>query len=434
MPDPAPVYRNRFWYKITCVEPERGNVSTFKEAGEIIAAIHNVLDGWPQIPMLTAWSFEGIGDSPVNMDLMGFGGMESVENHAGTAEDIRELADACQTEFNAVLSYHLNVDDSYREYPGWDDTIICRDPYGDRVPWINMFGRTGFHISHTLDVESGKVFERLDRFRNHLPLAEAVHLDAFRNTNMHWSEDAFISMVDELECGVNPIIDYFTRSGIAVSIEGARQMPMQQTGWISAFWHMSRLSDFPARAVLFHGKAIGGGIPGCPARVAHAFGTSIDTDVCYHPNRHPLSLSLLEDWDRIVDLLYLGFLHYQFCLQFELLSASRQDDHFILTYADGLTTSVQENGDTLVTKWNHLLIAKDDTRMLPFPDSLYLYSREEGMIERELPAEWLTKGLSAHALDRAGRQPFTDWRICEGRIQIRLKARQPVVFRRTEPT
>ena len=52
-----------------------------------------------------------------------------------------------------------------------------------------------------------------------VPLEGAIHIDAFRNMNWSWEPDGFIGPIEELECGVKPIVQWLKDRGIDVTTE-----------------------------------------------------------------------------------------------------------------------------------------------------------------------------------------------------------------------
>jgi hypothetical protein len=291
-----------------------------------------------------------------------------------------------------------------------------------------MFGRIGYHICHTKDVESGKVFQRLETFLNQIPVEKTIHLDAFRNTNCSWEPDGFIGMVEELECGVKPILDFLNKKGLIVSLENARAMPIQQVGLVPAYWHMTPISLCVSRIMLFHRKAIGGGTFACPDRVRWGFGSAINMGFSYRPVPEGNDLSLTQDWPAIVNEIYLGYMLYRFYLQRELLDARQVKNEYRLRFADGVCTTVDIRGERLSVTWGDVVIANDDNRFLPFENEIYLFSKTGIDRTWQLPDHWQNTALQAHALRPEGKKPFTDF-SCNGQtITADVPSGQPIKF------
>ena len=174
-PAPDPLYKERVWYKVFNAR-RLGDVSTtFKQTLEIIEAIYHVTDHLPQMVYLTGWQYDGHDT--------GFPSFDKLNPVLGTRDDLLELVRAAKERFNCIISYHSNVDDAYPLYPGWDESLLCRDVDGKIMPYMIFDERQSYHLAHTKDVESGKIFQRLDAMLKLIPVEKTIHLDAFRYSN-----------------------------------------------------------------------------------------------------------------------------------------------------------------------------------------------------------------------------------------------------------
>ncbi|MCL6458382.1 MAG: hypothetical protein K6T85_10295 [Gorillibacterium sp.] len=321
-PDANPIYREAIWYKVFCAEKKRGVLTTFQETLEIIRQIHNITNGIPQIVYLVGWQFEGHDTGYPSLNRLN---TKLAVNPDRVLEELLELIRRAKEEYDCTISYHINVDDAFPNSPDWNPDILSRDPDGSPRVWIDPdlsdpasdgISRT-YHISHTKDVESGEVFRRLDEFLALVPVEGTVHLDAFRNTNASWDGDAYIGPIEELICGMRPIIAYLNAQGIDVSTEGLNGMPIEDAGVFSAYWHCNP-------SLLYHGKIVGGGNVDLNA-VAWGKGASIDADILFRGEPTRLagdqfqSNDFASNWNRIVDILYLGSILYQFYLRREMV-------------------------------------------------------------------------------------------------------------------
>ena len=212
LPDADSIYLTHIWYK-TFMDHHTGMRTTINQAREIIEAISNVTDGLPQIPCLVGWQ-EGGHDHK-------YPSMGTVNQRIGGPAALRELFAACKQRYNTILSYHQNIDDAYADSADWDPDFC--GPKG---------------ICHTIDVEKGAVFRRLDTMLEAIPVEKTLHFDNMRITNTHTAEGfRHIGIMEELVCGLMPIIDYLRKKGITITTEGQNGMPCDASLVVQGFWH-----------------------------------------------------------------------------------------------------------------------------------------------------------------------------------------------------
>lgn len=434
MPRANPLYKEAIWYKIFCADPKRGVMTTFKETLDIIRRVHRITDGARQIVYLVGWQFDGHDTGYPALDRLN----ESLAERPGHArEELLALVRTAREKYDCIVSYHINVDDAYRSSPAWKPELLSRDPDGRPRVWIDP-GQTSeghdgraYHISHTKDVESGDVFRRLDALLALVPATDTIHIDAFRNTNASWEEDGgYIGPLEELVCGMKPIIAYFNDRGIDVSTEGQNGMPVEDAGLFSAYWHFS-----PSLA--YHGVIVGGGSVDMNA-VAWGKGASIDADVLYvgEPSRlegeRVASSDFATKWHQIVDILYLGSMLYRFYLEREMVELRENESEIAIRFADGVRAKVDKRAGTLSVRWGELVIAEDDDRFVPAGDRIFLYSRPGSEREWTLPAGWRSGEAEwrAYRLTGEGREPTQAFAVSGDRLRIRLEPNVPVVLER----
>jgi hypothetical protein len=430
-PDANPIYKEAIWYKIFCAEKKKGVLTTFQETLDIIRQIHNITNGIPQIVYLVGWQFEGHDTGYPSLNRLN---TKLAVNPKRAREELLELIRRAKEDYCCTISYHINIDDAYVDSPDWNPAILSRDPDGAARVWIDqkdpdMEGSVDhrvFHINHTKDVESGNVFKRLDAFLELIPVEHTVHLDAFRNTNASWDGSEYIGPLEELICGMKPILAYFKARGIDVSTEGQNGMPIEDSGIFSAYWHYSP-------SLLYHGKIVGGGSFDMNA-TTWGKGTSIDADILYRGEPTKLdgnefkSNDFEMSWTRIVDMIYLGSMLYLFYLQREMVEL-REDDHTVfIRYADGVNVRIDKIADQLNVQWGELNIADDDNRCIPLDDRIYLYSRNGTDRDWRLPEDWLNAEIAAFRLTKDGGREATAYTLGENSIRLRLDPHIPVII------
>jgi len=420
IPDGDSIYHNSIWYKIFLDLPATGVRTTFSQAQEIIEAIYNVTDGLPQIVYLVGWQYEGHDT--------GYPAMDKVNEHIGGREALLQLVKASKELFNTIISYHNNIDDAYPEYEAWDNTII---------------GDCG-NISHCLDAESGKIYKRLTDMMETVPVEKTIHFDNARITSGVASKN--IGIMEELECGLRPIIEFMRRHGITVTTEGQNGIPIDCSPIFQGLWHY----DPPmTTAQIWHRKIMGGGWgdhTGPQSRFELGLGSSIHQDFSYLPidreslgdeiwdkyfhwfdRPSGLTLSFVKDWDEIVDRIYRGTLLYHFYLEHEMTNFQRVPDGVRIEY-DNKEIVVENANNHLRVTWGDVIIADDDDRFIPCGNAIYAYSLAGSECDWILPERFRVKELQVFTLSKNGKGAPPDYKLEKDRIHLKLEPRIPVLL------
>jgi hypothetical protein len=412
LPGPAATHKRAIWYKIFCARPGKPPETAFAQAREIIERIHRFTDGLPQIAYLVGWQYEGHDT--------GYPSLDKINTALGSREDLRELHRYAKERLNTVVSYHINLDDAYREHPGWDPAIITRQPDGELGRWEVFNGKTSYHISHTKDVESGKVFQRLNAMMKEVPVETAIHIDAFRNMNWSWEPGGIIGAIDELERGVKPIVEFFRSRGIDVTTESIDSDAAEWCGIVSGVWHMA---DPLPMLQLRHGKMLGGGRIERRGMSRWGLGTSLNGDVRYSVDGADyLSRG---DWDQLLDDIYLGTLLYHFYVEREMTQFRMDEKEIRLGFADGVTTVASRDNSSLDVTLGDIVIAHNYDRFIPRGEAIYAYSRDGSKRRWTLPAPFRNKTLEVRTLGAAGGAAISRVAASDG-IDLELRPRTPV--------
>ena len=214
-------YRRAIWYKILCDTtrfcPASGCVSTLAECEVIIRAFHGVTDGLPQAAFLVGVESQQPEGAYPSMD--------RYNENLGPRTELYRLAARCKEELNALVSYHANIDDAHRSSKDFDPALVgVRYHPGGTVfdeEKTNFDDRILGGMSHTRDVESGAIFRRFEGMMRTVPVEGTIHLDNLRITNCDpRSDPEGIGILEELVCGLMPIVDWLRERGISVSTEG----------------------------------------------------------------------------------------------------------------------------------------------------------------------------------------------------------------------
>ena len=457
LPDCDSLYRDSIWYKIQCdlsgPHPEAGVVSTLAESEEIIRAFHNVTDGLPQAAFLVnAHSSAPDAKYPT---------LGTFNENLGTLDELRELAERCKSNYNALLSYHANIDDAHRSSRDFDEDLVGKRYATDETVFEGEDRKASDNrifggISHTKDVESGSIFDRFESMFRLLPVERTIHLDNMRLSNCEIDANGEsnsaadpnrIGMLEELVCGLLPIMEWLADRGISVSGEGYNGVPIDQSMLLSGFWHHD-VSD-SARQI-FHGKLAGGGRGnhyGGATTMDYGICKSFHQDITYHPvsesslgselfhkvffwldDRDSLTLSFLENWPDIVERIYLGSMLNLFYLEREMRSWNRAGEGYRVCYEDDTVAEICiDSPSSLLVTWKEVIVAEGTDRFVPLGDAVYCYSVDGCTRNWTLPEYLIGMELSVYSLSIDGRGSTADYRILDnGSIELVLSPRTPV--------
>ena len=217
---------------------------TFNQTLDYIRNISLLADNATVVLHLVGWQSSGHDT--------GYPSYDQINPNLGSSADLWRLA-AEAKQFNTRLSYHINVDEAYKNLtatlgtqyslhpvPGTDDgkhnpdyvrEIIASMPDGQEWLWgadqpglhSDPFQGGAYHISKTKDAASGLRWERLKRFLAVAPVDTTVHSDAYRDINDSWERDerGFIAEDEEGICGLQADQRFWASHGLSFGVEGS---------------------------------------------------------------------------------------------------------------------------------------------------------------------------------------------------------------------
>jgi hypothetical protein len=419
LPDGDPLYATHIWYKIFLDHRDSGVKTTFRQAGEIVQAIHNVTDGLPQMVYLVGWQ-EGGHDAQ-------YPAMDSVNQRVGGAPALRELCEVSKSKYNALISYHTNIDLAFPGNKDYDRKIMTND---------------GHAICHTLDTESGQIFRRLEAMMRTVPVEKTLHFDCLNVTEcVPGGCPEGIGVLEELVCGLRPVMEWLRAKGITVTAEGTFGAPIDLTLLLAGLWHY----DAPAGSwQIFHRKLFGGGYGdhfGPPVLRDLALGSSIHQDFTYRAWKNPLlngierdasgvrpewvTVSFERDWDEMVRRIYLGSLLYQFYLEREMTKFDGDRDGFTARYGKDVQVKYRRP-DTLRVTWGDVVVADGGDRFIPRGNAIYAYSEHGSERTWMLPPAFRGKLVQVFTLSKNGHGPAPEFRLERDRVWLKLAPKTPV--------
>lgn len=250
-PKQTGIYRDRFVSKIYLGNLGNPKVTTFEQALDIIKSVWERTGGAKQICYLVGFQHDG-------HDSMYPDVFTANEKAGGMEKLLWLMREAGQ--FDAIVSFHDNYDDAYRQSPMWDENDIAVDNTGHLLKGGCWNGIQAYWNSLP-QYSAAKSRARIERTLAQYPLHTTYHLDVLTASvfRLDFRAAAPMGKDDDLAARLK-VIRQFRERGVDVSSEACGQPFM---GEISYFWHMLRVPQavyegdrrIPAAPFLIHGKA-----------------------------------------------------------------------------------------------------------------------------------------------------------------------------------
>jgi hypothetical protein len=285
---PHPLYQDTFIYKIFCDSPGANDYTTFDEALEVIRKVHQLAPWMKQVVYLVGWQYRGHDT--------GYPATDQINQRLGGLDGLRRLA-AEAAKLNAILSFHDNFDDAYRDSPQWDENVIARDTRGELQKGGVWAGGQSYILAFKKYAGRGGL-ERVRRTVAQMPVRGSYHIDVLsavplRRDYDHASPE---NSLDSLE-GKFAIVREFNRLGIDVTSEG---FTAPFVGVIGHGWHLWR-DDAPVFTgdeavpfipMIYHGGPTTygrGKVTATYARENALYGATFSSDWTKHTSLHSMA-------------------------------------------------------------------------------------------------------------------------------------------------
>lgn len=396
--DPAPVFdpSRGFSYKVMndwLDQPGNEPATTFEETLDLIERISRITGNVKQVVALTGWQNRG-HDS-------GWPYFSKVNDALGGIDKLRWLARE-SARYDATISYHINLDDSNENTPGFERSIpvlaFGRD--GKPYPWSVYFtgGPQVYRVSHTKDLESGFFEQRVTDMLKLVPKTNSIQLDTFRPFDISFGPGEDIGVVDEVVASER-IVKWFQARGIAVSSEG----PVDALyGVLDGTYHLFVRTD-PFHILMTHGKLFGGGKYSKGA--GQVLGWAPNHDFVVRPiewNEPRFDIHMrwepITD-DELRDAYYLGTLTQGYLVKKRLVwlgedpESDAKQPGYVGRFADGTVSKVSSSGYWTVIE-DGVTTVDGDYRAIPRGDStIVLYSVAGRRADVRVPATWRDRKL-----------------------------------------
>ena len=396
------------WIDQPGIEPS----TTFDETLQLIKRISTITGNTKQIAAVTGWQNRGM-DS-------GWPYFDRVNEALGGLTKLQWLAREAK-KYNATISYHINIDDSNADTPGFERSIpvLADGRDGKPYPWSIYYtnGPQVYRISHTKDLESGFFEQRVGAMLRLVPETDSIQLDTFRPFSISFGPGENIGLIDEVVSSAR-IVEWFHQHGMAVSSEG----PVDALyGVLDANYHLFVRTD-PFHILMTHGKIYGGGEYSGVGQVLgwapnHDFiarplewkEPKFDIDIRWNPSTD----------DEIRDTYYLGVLTQGYLAHKHLVwlgeeaskepaatDAAKKDvpkPTYVGRFADGTVSRVLSSGHWTVID-RGVTTVDGDYRAIPRGDAeIVLYSVTGRTAEVRIPTAWAQKKLVLTEVEAPGK-------------------------------
>lgn len=272
----------------------------------------------------------------------------------------------CVEKYNAIISYHINIDDAYEDSDDFDPSYMVKKPE-------DLAGG----IVHTVDWESGNFKKRMDSLFELVPIRDTLHVDNTRMCNNYHGYVEGIAELEELVCGLLPMSRYFEERGVSLTTEGSNGMPIDGTLLFDGWFHYD--VGLIGQQML-HRKMVGGGVGAHFGELYpkdYALGSNIHLDFTKRRREHVLSLD--EDFNLMIQRIYLGSLLYLYYLERKMVVCRvNRNGEIFRVYNDGTKVHIKNKYEITVKKGDYLIAKDNDYRCIPLNNALYIYSRTGG--------------------------------------------------------
>jgi hypothetical protein len=440
--DPSPTFEpSTFSYKVMndwLDQPDVKPSTTFEETLGMIRKISAITGNARQIAALTGWQ-NGGHDS-------GWPYFDRVNEALGGVKKLQWLAREAR-KYNTSISYHINIDDSNSDTPGFERSIpvLAAGHDGKPYPWSIYYtgGPQVYRISHTKDLESGFFETRMGAMLKTVPKTDSIQLDTFRPYSISFGPDENIGLVDEVVSSTR-IVEWFHERDMAVSAEG----PVDALyGVLDAVYHLFVRED-PFHILMTHGKLYGGGKSNGPGKV---LGWSRNLDfVARTLEWSEPKFDIHVRWDPVTDdelrdLYYLGNLAQSYLMKKRLVWLGEEAPDapattkatgtdapqpvYVGRFEDGTVSRVSSSGHWTVVE-DGVTTIDGDYRAIPRGDSeIVLYSATGRRADVRIPRQWTGRKLVLTEVEKPATSRALQPAAGSSSVTVELRPRTAYVLR-----
>jgi len=407
-----------------------------EEVLQVIKEVNRVTGGLKQIVYLAGWQFDGHDTGyPAWSETNPL--LRCGEDATANDSLVRIMRKA--SEFNAVVSVHINMSDAYEHSPLWEtyrrEDLLIRNEDGTLLKGGVWDGGQSYLVCKKREWESGFAKQRIDELCGHLPLSElhTVHIDAFepRPSPYHG-----ITLEEDADAMAD-IVKYWISKGVDVTTEWFHP---RLAGLTPMVWH---LNTEEADRLRYPATFLCGGGPEWNFRRRK---WTLDT---YGANwiRQPGAGCLHERaWgegftyefrggevitEKFIDGLCLTLLPWFAVNRLRILRHVHTADSYEVHYSENVVARVCNEGRSFVLQQGDRVMVDDNDVCMPAlwrEKEIWAYSRSGMRKEWLLPEGWKgIRTLSVRDL-RDPQKPHHHLRIEQGRFSLEMSPGEAVVL------
>lgn len=412
---PNPLYQDTFIYKIFCDTPGAKDFTTFDEALEVIRRVHQLAPWMKQVVYLVGWQFTGHDT--------GYPATDQINARLGGLDGLRRLA-AEAAKLNAILSFHDNFDDAYRDSPRWNEDVIARDTKGELQKGGVWSGGQSYILAFRKYVDQGGL-DRVRRTVAQMPVRGSYHIDVLsavplrRDYNFAAPENSRDSLA-----GKFALLREFNRLGVDVTSEG---FTAPFIGRIGHGWHLWRNDDpvfagdeaVPFIPMIYHGGPTSYGRGKATVTYAREnvlYGATFSSDWTKHTSLHSMA-----------EAIYLVAVPWMYLRDRKMQNYEKRDGLARVTYsADTIVEVNERTGEWRVVVDGHPVV-EAEVVVVRKGRGVAVYSQTARHVSVRVPPVLLNKALKITNAATGG-DLTAGGKLGREMLELNLPAREPVLI------
>ncbi len=412
---PNPLYGDTFIYKIFCDSPGMTDYTTFDDALEIVRKVHQLAPWMKQVVYLVGWQYQGHDT--------GYPATDKINERLGGMKALKRIT-AEAAKLNALISFHDNFDDAYRDSPQWDESVIARDCAGEPMKGGVWAGGQSYILAFQKYAKKAGL-ERVRRTVAQLSIRDSYHIDVLsavplrRDFNVQSPENSMDSLAGKMA-----IIKQFNQLGVDVTSEGFTAPFVGVIGHAWRIWNENDVlfpkeEPIPFIPMIYHGgpTTYARGNPSASyARDNVLYGAAYATDFTKQVDIHDLAEPLylvVAPWTYLRDRKMSDYERYG-----ELRKVVYDKNTFVETNEKTGQWRIVIDGETVI---------ENDLVVIRKKDFLAVYAQTARRATVSLPESWRGKAWKAsNACTGAAVVPKND--AAAQAVTLDLAAREPILL------
>jgi len=425
MPEiPNHFYDDKLIYGIRVDEPKFPRPSaTFERCEQMIAEMHALTDGAPQLVHLWGWQFRGKDT--------GYPAVNVVDERIGGYDGMMRLMEKVKP-LNVTMSLSDNYDDAYRSSPAWNEEMIARKPDGDLWQSREWTGEVSY-IQGLAKYMEGPGPERVKYTCERYKLPGTIHVDvlsyyAIRND---WDRKRPASGIRNLVAGRYKILEDFKKYGVDVTSEGLRYPFI---GKMSMSWYAGgpRPCPFggmpiPMLSMIYRKSAVWG-------RAGNSGDLPLLLMMFYGEAQHSIFNGDVPI-ERRLDSFYLAMVPWFRLHMLNIEGFERTGDRTVTTLeGKGNRVEIDWSKQSYAVFLNGAEVANQTAVYCPLgADRIAMYAIADGPLTATIPESWNRNTVTGFALS-SGKKETVKLEWDHRRVTVAMRARQPVILYREKPS